>query len=194
MSKRKRFLLGLGALCASWFLIHTTLILADGLRDNLKPADAAVVLGNRVEPSGVPSPALRVRLDKGLELYRNGTVKNIIVSGGVGKEGFDEATVMRDYLTARGVPAMNILADHSGDDTFLTAEHTKQLMQAHDFRSVVIVSHYYHISRVKLAFAQVGIPNVYSAHASSGFDAAAIYSTTREFFAYYYYLVRYQET
>ncbi len=190
MSKWRRWLLGLGTLGAAWFVIHTTLILIDGLQDTARSSDVAVVLGNRVESNGMPSPVLRARLDKGLELYRNGTVKQIIVSGGVGQEGFDEAEVMCAYLTAHGVPAERILADHSGDDTFLTAAHTRQLMQAHNFHSVVIVSHYYHISRVKLAFAHAGIENVSSAHADSGLSAQTLYSITREFFAYYYYLVR----
>ncbi len=186
----KRLALYAGALCAVWFLVHTALTIWDGLNDELRAADVAVILGNRVERDGTPSVVLRARLDKGLELYRRHLVQNIVVSGGVGSEGFDEAAVMCDYLVARGVLADRVIEDHGGDDTFLTAKNTRQLMQARHWNSVLIVSDYYHIPRARLALTRFGIPNVYAAHSEPGFTVWQIRSIVREFFAYYFYLIR----
>jgi|GEM_PF-4070836 len=87
-----------------WFIAHSVIITIDGLRDELEKVDVAIVLGNKVEVSGIPSPALKSRLDRALELYREGYLQHIIVSGGVGKEGHDEAYVMKGYLVDGGVP------------------------------------------------------------------------------------------
>src|SRR5262245_21950109 len=70
----------------------------DGLTDDPVPADVAVVPGNQVNPDGTPSDRLAARLDTALNLYRRGVVKAVLVSGGTGVEGFDEADVMAAYL------------------------------------------------------------------------------------------------
>lgn len=74
-----------------WFLSHTILITIDGLVDNLGQCDVGIVLGNKVELDGTPSQRLQGRLDKAAELYKDKYFQYIIVSGGTGKEGFDEA-------------------------------------------------------------------------------------------------------
>lgn len=73
-----------------WFLIHSIYITIDGLNDKKTNADVAIVLGNKVNEDGTLSERLKARLDKSLELYNQNRVKIIIVSGGLGKEGFWE--------------------------------------------------------------------------------------------------------
>ena len=79
-------------------ILATGILVTAGLRDQLGKADIALVLGSKVELDGKPSTRLRARLDRTLELYRAGYFPAIIASGGLGKERFDEAVVMRDYL------------------------------------------------------------------------------------------------
>jgi len=111
-----------------WFIIHTLVITADGLKDELEVSDAAVVLGNKVELNGKPSKRLQGRLDKATELYENNYFKYIIVSGGTGKEGFDEAAVMKEYLAEKGIPDDKILLDSNGYNSYMTAKNTKAIM------------------------------------------------------------------
>jgi vancomycin permeability regulator SanA len=177
-------------LLALWLLLHSVAIIWDGLHDNIKQADVAVVLGNKIEPNGTPSMRLQGRLDKAIELYRQGWIKKIIVSGGREQNGYEEADVMRDYLVDHGIPAKNILLDKDGYDTYHTAQSTKRLMQENNLESAMIVSHYYHISRTKLAFSKFGIQNVTSAHAQVHLELREPYSILREFFGYYFYLLR----
>ena len=75
----------------------------------------AIVPGSRVY-HGRPLPILRARLEAALELYRAGRVKAILVSG---QETADapEATVMRAWLRAGGVPAANVWSDGGGTRT-----------------------------------------------------------------------------
>ncbi|MRH42504.1 YdcF family protein [Aquibacillus halophilus] len=173
-----------------WFFIHSVVIVIDGINDELVVADVAVVLGNKVELNGEPSNRLQARLDKVAELYKKGYFNNIIVSGGIGVEGFDEAKVMKDYLTSLGISKDRIIEDSNGYNSFMTARNSRIIMDDLEFQSAMIITQYFHITRTKLAFQKVGIDKVYSAHAEI-FQFRDIYSLIREFPAFYKYLVQY---
>lgn len=185
--KLKKLILYTTAVILLWVCIHIAVIVVDGLNDNLEFVDAGVVLGNKVELNGQPSKRLKGRLDRAIELYESKYLEYIIVSGGIGKEGFDEAKVMKEYLINTGIPEDKIILDSKGNNTFMTAENTKEIFEEMNFDSVMIISQYYHISRTKLAFKKVGFDKVYSAHARI-FEIRDIYSLAREFFAYYKYI------
>jgi vancomycin permeability regulator SanA len=177
------------AVFAFVLLLPALLIVADGLADELQRADVAVVPGNTVGPDGRPSPRLQARLDKTVELYQKSFFPQIIVSGGTGVEGFDEAAVMRAYLIEQGIPAAVIYADSAGLTTELTARNAAHLMQQHNWQSAMVVSQYFHLSRTKLAFARNGITPVYSAHADY-FEPRDLYSICREVIGYISYYFR----
>jgi uncharacterized SAM-binding protein YcdF (DUF218 family) len=190
MNKRtkKVLLLPLAVLSAS-FLLAAALLAADGLRDEIHPADVAIVPGNTVERDGQPSARLRARLDKTLELYRGGLFAHVIVSGGVGAEGFDEAEVMKRYLVSRGVPEERVIADGGGATTYLTARNAAGVMKRNDWKSALVVTQYFHIARTRLAVESCGVGPVYSAHAEY-FELRDMYSLAREVIGYGAYLVR----
>lgn len=171
------------------FTLIVLYILRDGLADEMEPADLAVVLGTRVLPDGRPSPMLKARLDKALELYQKGFFPQLIVSGGVGKEGFDEAEVMKEYLIKNGVPSSAVTADSKGADTYKTAETAAQIAQDQGSKRVMVVTQYFHITRSKLALRRFGLSPVYGAHAAY-FGFRDLYSTIREVPALVYYLLR----
>jgi vancomycin permeability regulator SanA len=141
-----------------------TVILA-GLDDDLHAADLAVVPGSMVYPNGMPSPALQARLDQAAKLYHEGYFKLILVSGAHGKEGYDEPVVMRRYLEAHGVSHDAIFEDNQGYRTWETAKDTAAFLHAHDLKSVLIVSQYFHMLRCRLAFSKFGIQPIYTSHA-----------------------------
>jgi vancomycin permeability regulator SanA len=170
-------------------LASTVSIAISGLRDEIAPADVAVVLGNTVEPSGKPSARLQARLDKTIELYRRGLFKDTIVSGGVGKEGFDEAKVMQQYLVERGLPSERIQIDSQGNNTYLTAKYTAHVMSERRWHSAIAISQYFHLPRTKLALQRFGVKTVYTAHAEF-FELRDLYSTVREVFSYCSYQLR----
>jgi vancomycin permeability regulator SanA len=172
---------------ASLFLLSAFLIVVSGLTDEIRKADVAVVLGNKVEANGQPSARLRARLDKAAQLYGQGLFPHIIVSGGLGKEGFDEAVVMKQYLVSQGVPARHILTDGQGLTTALTAKNAAQIMKRNKWKSALVISQYFHIPRTRLALQKQGIVPVYAAHADF-FEIRDIYSTAREVIGYGVYL------
>ena len=184
----RRLALGLAGLAAG-FALAALAIVVDGLTDRDGRSDVAIVLGSRVFASGRPSPGLRARLDRALELYRTGRVGAVIVSGGLGAEGHDEAAVMKRYLVARGVPAAAILQDSAGVTTAATARNSAVLMRAHGWKTATAVTQYYHIARTTLALRKAGITVNATEHARI-FELRDLYSIPREVVGYAAYLVR----
>ena len=171
------------------FLLGTALLVVAGLRDDLRRADVALVLGNSVQLDGTPSPRLRARLDRTFELYRSGYFPAVIVSGGRGREGYDEAVVMRDYLVSRGIPASRIIVDGGGVTTLASARNAARIARQRRMRSVFVVSQYFHLPRARLALRRCGFETIHSAHARF-FELRDLYSSPRELVAYVSYLFR----
>jgi vancomycin permeability regulator SanA len=131
-----------------------------GTTDYRRPADAAVILGARVYGSGVPSPLLADRIATGVELYRSGLVPVLVMSGGNGTDGFNEAEVMRDQAIAAGVDPAAILVDPAGVNTDATVDHTITLLDEPSPGGpirLIAVSQAYHLPRIQLAFSGAGI-------------------------------------
>lgn len=188
-SRTVRIVTWLGVLGVIWFGVHTTFILVDGYTDELGHTKWAVVLGNKVHPDGRVSHRLKSRLDRAYDLYKKGEIRAILVSGGLGKEGYQEAAVMSEYLIKRGVPRQAITEDPEGDNTFYTAQHTRDWMRKQKASAILVVTNAYHVSRCKLAFRKMGIRKVYGAHGEYP-DWREVKSIVREFVAYYFYVLR----
>lgn len=120
-----------------------------------------------------------------------GAAKAILVSGGRGAEGFQEADVMRGFLVRNGVSSSAIILDRAGNNTRLTAIHARAIMQARGWRSAVVVTQYYHVTRAKLVLRQAGVEEVSGAAAEYRFAWTDPWSIIREWAGFYGYLLRY---
>jgi uncharacterized SAM-binding protein YcdF (DUF218 family) len=185
---KKLLLFFLAAVCL-YLLAAATLAVA-GLRDHNQPADVAVVFGNRVHRSGIPSPSLATRLDKAVEIYNAGLAPAVLVSGGFGREGWDEAEVMAAYLIERGIPEQAVFIDRQGNNTYLTALNTAELAEINGWRSFILVSHFYHLPRARLVFDRFGLSPTYFAHADRFVFRDFYFGLMREVIAYPAYLFR----
>ena len=79
-----------------------------------------------------PCPLLETRLDRALDLWRQGGgAPAIVVSGGQGAdEEVSEAAAMRAYLEGRGVPPMSILDEDISATTEENLRCSKRVMDA----------------------------------------------------------------
>lgn len=135
-------------------------VLTFGSTDYRRDADVAIVLGARVYSDGTLSLALSDRLDAAAELFLEGRVRFVLVSGATGVEGINEATAMRGYLVRARLPADRLLVDPDGVNTLATARNARRLMAEHGLTSALVVSHYFHLARCKLLFEEQGIAAV----------------------------------
>jgi vancomycin permeability regulator SanA len=179
MRRRRGNRLKILAILAAIPILGMGAISYDGLTDDVKQSDVAIVLGNSIAADGNPSPWLKGRLDRSLGLYRKGLAPNIIVSGGPEANGFDEATVMKAYLVSKGVPADRIVADSAGVTTMATARNGADIMRQRGWKGAIAVSQFYHITRTRLALRAYGVSPVYGAHAHY-FDWRDAWSLPRE--------------
>lgn len=161
----------------------------DGLTDSARRSDVVVVLGNEVLDDGTPSARLAARLDVALDVHRRGLADHIIVSGGVGRSGWNEAEIMADYLVERGVDAEQVVVDGDGVNTRATAVNAAHIMEERGWRSAIVATQFYHISRSRLALRQEGIESVTTA--GTGFiETRDVFGLGREVVAYGTYLFR----
>lgn len=167
--------------------LGVTAIYVDGSRSAIQTADYAIVYGNKVHVNGEPSQRLKERLNAGLELYENGKVKAVMVSGGFGKEGHDEAIVMAAYLEESGIPSKDIIVDSHGNNTHLTSVNAAELLGTDS--SVIAVSQLYHLSRARLSLHNNGFEAVGSSYPSFT-ERRDIYSYLREVPAWLKYWVK----
>jgi vancomycin permeability regulator SanA len=171
----KRIIVTIVSVCIAYFIV----IILFGHLESVKHADICVVLGNKVNPDSSLSPRLKARLDRCISLYKDGLFSTVIVSGGIGKEGVNEATAMKLYLTANNLPPDSIITDSSGINTYMTAQFTKTYMTQQNLRSVLVVSQYFHLLRTKMILQRIGVNPVYYAYAHF-YEIRDIYSILRE--------------
>ena len=98
-----------GFVVLAWTMILACLwpllqIVTLGRSDYRRPAAFAVVLGARVYADGALSEAVGDRVRSAVELYREGWVAGLIMSGGPGDGAIHETEAMRDAARGAGVP------------------------------------------------------------------------------------------
>jgi SanA protein len=135
---------------ASWGKVY-----ASGNIARLPKVEVALVLGTLpYDPPGRLNPWLSQRLDAAVELWRAGKVRYLIVSGNREADRYDEPTVMRDVLVARGVPPSVIYRDFAGIRTVTSIARARDIYQQ---KRLIIVSQRDHIDRAIFLARHMGV-------------------------------------
>lgn len=112
-------------------------------------ADAALVLGNRAYLDGRPNPCLTNRVDRAVELWREGQVNLVAMSGGVDREdGRIEAEVMAAHARGEGYGGV-LLREALSSSTRENLAMSWPMLEAAGVHRVIIVSDAYHLWRVE---------------------------------------------
>lgn len=137
-------------------------------RDGAREADAAVVLG-AAQYNGRPSPVLESRLDHARQLYEEGLVDVIVVTGGK-QEGdtFTEGQVGFVYLLGEGVPEADLLIEDQGTNTWESLAAAARILQERDMTEAVMVTDGYHALRVDAIADELGLDASVSPSRSGG--------------------------
>lgn len=171
------------------FVVNLLYFTLDGLYDKGSNADITLVLGSKVNAEGTCSTRLQKRLDKSLSLYQQGRVKKILVSGGLGKEGFYEGDKMKAYLITKGVTDSVIIVDNKGDNTLASVDNALAIKDSLHLNSIIAVSQYFHLTRTKMFFRKRKFSQISTA-SPLYFEIRDFYSLPREVFAFYVYLCK----
>ncbi len=123
----------------------------------VRPAQVAVVFGAQVHNNGQPSISLVDRVRTAAQLYKAGLTERLLMSGAQGPgEPVNETAMMRSLAIRYGVPAAAIELDPNGVNTDATVRDTVALLRAAGYRRVAVVSDFFHLPRVKLAYQRSG--------------------------------------
>lgn len=114
-----------------------------------------VVLGYPANDDGTPGPILKARLDKAIELYKQGVAAKIIVTGAAVNNQFVESEVMSAYCTQQGIPQADILVESNAKNTFENARMVKDIIKEKGYSKAIVVTSSFHKIRAKRFFARV---------------------------------------
>jgi len=129
----------------------------EGTREEITPADCLIVLGSMVWPGEQPSPSLRARVERAIALYQAGQAPAVILCGGEGTYPPAEAEVMRRLMIMAGVPAGALFLDSTSHSTVENLWNARAIMQAHGWRTALVVSDPFHLPRASLMARDMGI-------------------------------------
>jgi len=146
-----------------------------------KPGDvpkleAALILGARVFSDGRMSHMMQDRADAGLELYRAGKVRKIIMSGDHGTKTYDEVNTVKNYLLSQGVAAQDLFLDHAGFDTYDSLYRARDIFGVY---SLVVVTQKFHLPRALYIGRSLGL-EVYGYPADKRQYQGMFWNETRE--------------
>jgi vancomycin permeability regulator SanA len=142
----------LGLLPSAWLYVTT-----DGrvhTVDSAPTADVAVVFGAGLRPDGEPTRWLAHRLDAAVELYDDGRVRAVLVTGDNSSDDYNEPEAMRRYLEERDVPADRIVADHAGFNTWNSCARARSVFGVTE---ALLVTQDFHIRRALALCEAAGI-------------------------------------
>ncbi len=144
---------------------------------DIPKADAILVLGAYVFPSGTVSTMLNDRLTVGYELYEQGKAPKLLVSGDHGRKDYDEVNSMKNFLKNKGVPSENVFMDHAGFSTYESMYRARDIFQT---QTLIIVTQEYHLKRAVFVARELGIDAYGVASDKRDYGQAMTYYNLRE--------------
>lgn len=186
-------LLALAATVSMCFVLSYRSVDSRSGRVETGPADVIIVLGSAVWPNEQPSPSLRARTERAIELYRDGYASHLILSGGLGRHPPEEAEVMRRLAVEAGIPDEVLVLDEEARSTRESLVRGREIMQQGGWDTAIIVSDPFHMKRSLLMAEDIGITAYGSPALGSPTytgPARRFYYTSREVVALWWYLVQ----
>lgn len=148
----------------------------------LVPAESeprvAIVLGAGLELSGAASPLLYDRVATAVELYRQGRVNRLLLSGDNRTLEHNEPQAMQAVAEGLGVPPTALSPDYAGRRTYDSCYRAREIFAV---RRAIIVTQQFHIDRAIYLCASFGIDSLGVTADRRDYGAAYAYWTLREF-------------
>ncbi len=138
--------------------------------DDLPEVRVGLVLGtsNRVS-DGRPNIFFLRRIDAGVELYENGKVEKLLLSGDNSTLEYNEPEMMKEAFIEAGIPEEDLVLDYAG---FRTLDSVVRAAEVFGVEEMIVVSQKFHTERAIFIARNIGI-DAYGYNADSpGFEMA----------------------
>jgi len=116
--------------------------------DEAPKTEFAIVLAAETI-NGRPSAVLRHRVERGVDLYQNGTAEKLVMSG-----RDPEPAIMKEYAISLGVPERDIQLDNGGVRTYATCYNTLTELE---LEKAIFVTQPFHLPRTLFLCQNLGI-------------------------------------
>lgn len=125
--------------------------------DEAPEKPAAVVFGAGLNPNGTPTTVLRDRVFTAAQLYKQGKVDKILMSGDNRFIDYNEPGAMKSYALGLDIPEEDIILDFAGRRTYDTCYRAGKIFQVND---VILVTQSFHLPRALFTCKSLGIQAV----------------------------------
>ncbi len=150
---------------------------------------AIVIFGAAVRPDGRASPSLGRRVRYGLAAARAAPDDLIFCSGGIGRFGPSEASVMAGLLIEAGIDPARIALDVESRDTLQNVIAAARFVVSQGLEGAVVCTDGFHVPRARMLFAALAVaarPGPVSAGRGGAPISAWLTMSAREVVAYLY--------
>ena len=125
----------------------------------MKQPPAIVIFGAAIRPDGSPSFTLRRRVAAAAVFAARFPAATFIPTGGVGRFGPSEASVMAGMLRREARPEWSLVLEESGTDTLSSVRAVRRILRGHGIMGpVYAATSAYHLPRCLLLLWLAGIP------------------------------------
>ena len=143
-----------------------------------KSTDSVLVLGAAVW-GNEPSPMLRQRIEKGMEVFNTSDAGCLLMSGDGRAKNYNEPSTMARYAIENGIEEQYVIQDPYGIRTYDSMWRAKYVL---GYDSVIVITQAYHLNRAIYIGKAMGL-EVYGVACDSGILNAGLYNNSREIVA-----------
>lgn len=112
--------------------------------ENVPSTRIAIVFGAGLLRDGSAGPVLSDRVETAVNLYQQGKVNKLLMSGDNRFIEYNEPEAMRRYALERGVPDEDIVLDYAGRRTYDTCYRAKHIFQVD---TAILITQPFHLPR-----------------------------------------------
>lgn len=109
--------------------------------------DCAIVCGYPANNDGNPSSIMKSRIEKAVELYKQGKVKYLIFSGGSVYNQYEEAVVMANDANKLGIPESVIIKETKAKCTYHNLMYASEIMSENNLNSCLVITNSWHLRK-----------------------------------------------
>lgn len=117
----------------------------------------AIVFGAGLTRDGTPTRVLRDRVETAAQLYFQGKVEKLLMSGDNQQVEYNEPGAMREYALELGVPDEDIVLDYAGRRTYDTCYRARNIFNV---QSALVITQNFHLPRAIFTCNSLGIQAV----------------------------------
>ncbi len=142
--------------------------------DQVEQPNIVMVFGAGLKAKGQPSAVLEDRILTAIQLYQDGRVGKIVMSGDNRNVNHNEVQAMHNFAIDQGLTEDNIILDHAGRSTYDSCYRLKEIF---GLSKIVLVTQRYHLPRALYVCNELGIDAIGVAAEDRGYTKQVKYSS-----------------